>query len=148
MWHVAFLRRFFMHKLFVIREGLELGVPWAQLLTHDLSKLSPEEYLPSVRFEQSARSLTPNEMYESCIALELHRQRNAHHPEHWMRRDESGELRPTPMPDPYRREMLADWRAVGRVMSTSTRAWYLERFDRTRLHPETRAWVERELDIP
>lgn len=44
--------------------------------------------------------------------------------------------------------MLADWRAVGRrEAGTSTRAWYLANRHRLPLHPDTRAWVERELRV-
>lgn len=53
-----------------------------------------------------------------------------------------------PMPDVYRREMLADWRGAGRAAGTpDTKAWYLKNRDAIRLHPETRAWIEQQLGI-
>ncbi len=55
------------------------------------------------------------------------------------------------MPNAFRREMLADWRAVGRVRgdadTPNTRAWYLKHGHRYPLHPETRAWVEAQLKL-
>lgn len=51
-----------------------------------------------------------------------------------------------PMPDTYRREMLADWRGAGRALGfPDTRAWYLNNRDKMILHPETRAWIEDQL---
>jgi len=52
-----------------------------------------------------------------------------------------------PMPDKYRREMLADWRGAGRAITgeDNTYDWYLENRDKILLHPDTRYWVEGEL---
>lgn len=57
-------------------------------------------------------------------------------------------LTPKPMPDKYRREMLADWRGAGRALGKpDTKAWYLANKDKMMLHPETRAWIESALDV-
>lgn len=54
-----------------------------------------------------------------------------------------------PMPDRYRREMLADWRGAGRAQGNpNTARWYLSHRDGILLHPETRRWVEEQLDLP
>ena len=53
-----------------------------------------------------------------------------------------------PMPDRYRREMLADWRGAGRTYgNTDTRAWYIDNREKMTLHPETAAWIESELGL-
>lgn len=53
-----------------------------------------------------------------------------------------------PMPDRYRREMVADWRGAGRAYgNTDTAGWYHRNKKGIILHPETREWVERELGI-
>lgn len=54
-----------------------------------------------------------------------------------------------PMPDRYRREMLADWIGAGRAYlgNPDTCAWYLENRAKLILHPETRAWLEKELGL-
>lgn len=53
-----------------------------------------------------------------------------------------------PMPDVYRREMLADWRGAGLANGNSdTRGWYLANKDKLKLHPETRVWVEAQLGV-
>lgn len=53
-----------------------------------------------------------------------------------------------PMPDRYRREMLADWRGAGRAYGNAdTKGWYLKNREGIILHKDTRKWVERELGI-
>lgn len=52
------------------------------------------------------------------------------------------------MPDRYRREMLADWRGAGKAYGNpDTKAWYLEHKDNIILHPETRRWIEDQLNV-
>lgn len=53
-----------------------------------------------------------------------------------------------PMPDRYRREMLADWKGAGLAMGKpDTAAWYRANRHKMLLHPETRAWVEAQLGV-
>lgn len=53
---------------------------------------------------------------------------------------------PDPMPDVYRREMLADWRGAGRALGfPDTTGWYEKNRDKMMLHPKTRAWIESQL---
>lgn len=49
-----------------------------------------------------------------------------------------------PMPDVYRREMLADWIGAGKALGKpNTWEWYEANKDKMKLHPDTRDWVER-----
>jgi hypothetical protein len=53
-----------------------------------------------------------------------------------------------PMPDVYRREMLADWRGAGLALGfPDTTGWYAKNKDKMILHPDTRAWIEQELGV-
>ena len=54
-----------------------------------------------------------------------------------------------PMPDIYRKEMLADWRGAGKAIKgfDDTVNWYRANKDTMILHPETRAWVEQQLGV-
>lgn len=55
-------------------------------------------------------------------------------------------ITPDPMPDVYRREMLADWRGAGLANGFSdTAGWYAKNKDKMILHPQTRAWIEEQL---
>lgn len=57
-------------------------------------------------------------------------------------------LFPQPMPDVYRREMLADWRGAGAALGfPDTKDWYLKNRDTMILHDETRRWIESALGI-
>jgi len=50
------------------------------------------------------------------------------------------------MPDAHRREMLADWMGAGRALGKpDTAKWYRSRADKIQLHPDTRVWIERQL---
>lgn len=144
--HPRYLRDLLRHKLWVLKEGRRLELPWGQLLRHDLSKFRPDEWFPSVRFAYGPHPLSPSERVASERALALHHRRNPHHPESWVRHCEGG-VEVLAMPDRYRREMLADWRAVGRAKGGSTRTWYLRCRDDLVLHPETRAWIEERLGL-
>jgi hypothetical protein len=80
-----------------------------------------------------------------------HQKSNKHHWQYWcLTQDDDPDLA-LPMPDRYRREMLADWRGASRAYtgSDNTRKWYLERREKMtkRLHPETRAWIEEQLGV-
>lgn len=59
-----------------------------------------------------------------------------------------GEPAVLPMPDRYRREMLADWRGAGLAQGNpNTERWYLAKRKLLRLHPETRRWIEQQLEV-
>ena len=82
-----------------------------------------------------------------------HQKRNKHHWQRWLLTLDSartdGKLFPVPMPDRYRREMLADWRGAGRAYGNpNTAEWYMKNRDQMQLHPQTREWVEAELGLP
>ena len=135
-WHLTYLSELLRHKWLVVLEGRELNVPLPQLILHDWSKFLPDEWFPAVRYLSTGEA--------SHASLKKHHRRNRHHPQWWLA-DRDGRREPRPMPDLFRREMLADWRAVGRAGGGDARAWYLEYGHRHPLHPETRAWVEAQL---
>ena len=63
----------------------------------------------------------------------------------WLPEDEGG-LKVLPMPDKYRREMLADWRGAGLAQGTpDTLNWYRINRHKMSLHPETQTWIEQQL---
>lgn len=120
------------HKYWVFCEGRKLNVPLLQLLIHDWSKFLPDEWMAYIHFYRGA-ALDKNTM-------EKHHQRNRHHPEWWVK---DGEV--LPMEDRFRREMLADWRAVGRVKGNDVALWYQQYGVHYTFHPETRAWLEQHI---
>jgi hypothetical protein len=152
LWHT--LR----HVLFVFIECCKLGIP-LQGLVHDLSKFSPDEFLSYARYHYGKNSPKRRDStgYYKAIgtgceefdrAFFLHSRRNPHHWEYWVM-PIGGEdyYKVFDMPDRYRREMLADWRGAGRTYGTSTEEWYKVNSRKIRLHPDTRYWIESQLDL-
>jgi hypothetical protein len=79
------------------------------------------------------------------IAVEHHR-RNKHHWEYWVDISDCGEIDALPIPDVYRREMLADWRGAGKSMGKpDLLGWYTKCRATMIFHPETRSWLEDQL---
>lgn len=144
------------HKWFVFIEALKLGIPWLGII-HDLSKFLPSEWIPYAAFfygeKPSPRDNTgyykPTDTGNQAFdfAWLLHQKRNKHHWQWWILPDDSGGQKTLPMPDKYRREMLADWRGAGRAQGygDNTPEWYEANKHKMRLHPDTREWIEREI---
>lgn len=156
--HWAYAKYVFRHKWFVFVECCRLGIPWLGI-THDWSKLRPSEWFPYARYFYTAdgqprqrRDKTgyyrPSDTGDSGFDQAIFRhvgRRNKHHWQAWiLPGDDGGEDRVFPMPDRYRREMLADWRGASRAQgltSDDVRGWYRKNSRKLRLHPETRRWV-------
>jgi len=141
------------HKWFVFHECCKLGIPWLGII-HDLSKFLPSEFVPYARYfygpwakdEQKPKMV----QYRFDVAWLHHQHRNRHHWQRWMMTLDSARKGakhfPMPMPDRYRREMLADWRGAGRAYgNANTPGWYAEHRMEISLHPATREWVDAQL---
>lgn len=137
------------HKWFVFIECLRLGVPiWIAIL-HDWDKFLPDELIPYARtFYKPNGEKQYQESEEFTRAWNAHQKRNKHHWQYWMITWDRGNTDYIPMPDLYRREMLADWRGAGRALGfPDTKSWYLKNRLNIRLHDETRQWIELQLGI-
>ena len=164
MRHLAYLKGLLRHKWFVFVECCRLGIPWLGIV-HDLSKFLPGEWRGYAHFFYNADG-TPRQRRDGTgyykpndtgseafdLAWFRHTRHNKHHWQSWvLALSVEGDNPPVqvfPMPDRYRREMLADWRGAGRTYGTpDTRFWYLVNRDKMRLHLETMAWVEEQLGI-
>lgn len=149
--HWQYLKYVLRHKWFVLLAGLKLGVPIWVLIFHDWDKFLPDEWLP-----YSRTFYTPNgkNQYNTAgtgfdVAWLKHQNRNKHHWQYWMITWDKGNTECLPMPDVYRREMLADWMGAGRAITgeDNTNEWYWMNKDNMQLHPETREWIESQLDL-
>ncbi len=91
------------HKWLVCKLCFKAGL-YKQGLTHDLSKYSPTEFWPGVKYYQGWRS--PNAMQRELFGYSSawlhHKGRNKHHFEYWM------DLVPISPEDPYK----AEWGCV------------------------------------
>lgn len=155
--HWLYLKYVLRHKRFVYQEGRALGLSRFQLLIHDWQKFTPTEWFPYVETffgnKPSPRrkdgGYDPNAVSTKFDYAWLHHQTvgGKHHWQYWCLPLDTGGLRALPMPDKYRREMVADWRGAGRAISGSNDSisWYSANRSNMTLHPETREWVEREI---
>jgi hypothetical protein len=175
--HWKYLKYVLRHKWFVLLECSKLGVPLWIALLHDWDKFMPDEWSAYVHtFYAPDGSKQYVESVASARARMKHQHRNKHHWQYWLNAGTTplpstnilvgdrgtvsiitgdtmnewhGEITVRePMPDVYRREMLADWRGAGQALGLpDIGSWYVETKDKIYLHPETREWIEGELGI-
>lgn len=160
--HWRYLGYVLRHKFYVYRAGRKLGVGRLQLLIHDWHKFLPGEWLPYARYfyggsypsqdfsnrnPQFGSILTKERVQnEFDLAWLKHQRRAKHHWQWWVLREDDGATKLLPMPDKYRREMLADWRGAGMALGKpDTKGWYEATCKGRMLHPRTKAWVEERL---
>lgn len=149
------------HKLYVYQAGRKLGVGRFQLILHDWHKMTPAEWFPYVEMFYGgphgngwgwARGMYGQPDYAEAQARFdeawlRHQNRGKHHWQWWVLVEDGGDTKCLPMPDKYRREMVADWKGAGRAITgrDETAEWYEKNKGKMQLHPSTRAWVERAL---
>lgn len=103
------------HKWVVLKLCIKAGIPIRGLL-HDLSKYSPTEFIPGVRYfaqgKGSPISKEKSEMGYSKAWLH-HKGRNKHHSQYWY--DSNAKVSMPIMPYKYACEMICDKLAAGIV---------------------------------
>lgn len=156
--HIQYGRYLLRHKWYVFKAGCRLGIPFLAAL-HDNSKFRPDEWGPYATYfyesdgtKRTRRDSTgyykPTDTGDAAFdfAWLLHQKRNKHHWQWWTLPEDEGGIKVLPMPDRYRREMLADWIGAGKAQGTpDTLGWYTANRHKMTLHPETRAWIEAQL---
>ena len=145
--NIKYLKYVLRHKWKVFKEGRKLGVPLWALIIHDWQKFTRTEWTayalkffpaPARAWEfRSGGKVSINfstaEDFDRAWLHHLHY--GPHHWQYWELRGDALE-----MPDRYRREMLADWRAMGDASK-----WYFTQQPKPLLHYKTREWVEKSL---
>ena len=138
------------HRHLVLVHCIKAGIPW-QGLKHDLSKFSPTEFIPGVKYFQGFRS--PNEGEREALGCSKawmhHKGRNRHHFEYWLDINvATKKYCPVPMPTKYLIEMFCDRVAASKTYmkekytDASAFEYYDGRRDKRELHPETAAALE------
>ncbi len=141
------------HKALVGSMCFRVGL-YRQGITHDLSKFSPSEFIPSVRYYQEGkRSPVGAERrergYSRCWLH--HKGRNRHHFEYWLDYAPDPPLRLVgyKMPPGYFAEMIIDRIAASMVYcgkdytDKQPLKYFYDRTDRTLIHPETADMMEK-----
>lgn len=152
MWHpIKHLQTITRHHNLVMIHCFKCGLYW-QGLTHDLSKLSPVEFLAGAKYWQGDRS--PNNAQREAIGYSAswlhHKGRNKHHMEYWIDYSigESDPMVGMRMPEKYLAEMICDRIAASKVYlgDKYDPSYPWQYYERGKghylLHPETRDQME------
>lgn len=135
------------HRLLVMKYCFRIGL-YRQGLTHDLSKYSPAEFIPGVRYYQGNRSPNDAERRDRGFSAAWlhHKGRNRHHLEYWVDYKiggTPGQLYGIRMPEKYVLEMFCDRIAASRVYNKEKYhdgmpyEYFLKGLPYTPLHPDT-----------
>ena len=138
------------HRHTVIRHCFKAGIGW-QGLFHDLSKYTPTEFIPGVKYYQGTRS--PNErereLFGYSAAWMHHKGRNRHHFEYWNDLNTQTKMyEPVRMPIRFVKEMFCDRVAAskiyqGRAYTDSHPLTYFLRGNaRAKMHSDTADLLE------
>lgn len=156
------LNRFFGHLTTVVRHRhlvlihcVKAGILWRGLC-HDLSKFSPTEFFPGVRYYQGNRS--PNEkereLYGYSLAWMHHKGRNRHHYEYWNDYNpHTKKIEAVRMPNVFLVEMFCDRVAASKIYrgkdyTDRDPLAYLNRsIDRIIMHPQTKEELQSLLTV-
>lgn len=144
------LRTILRHRHKVISHCRRAGIGW-QGQFHDLSKLSPTEFIPGAKYYQGTRS--PNdrerELFGYSLAWLHHQGRNRHHFEYW------NDINPKTkmyeyvrMPMRYVKEMFCDRVAASKIYQGKNYTdahplnYFLRGNARREMHPDTADLLE------
>ena len=144
------LRTVLRHRHQVILHCCRAGI-LSQGLRHDLSKFSPTEFCPGVRYYQGTRS--PNEGEREAFGYSLawmhHKGRNRHHFEYWTDYNPATRnVEPVEMPVRYVVEMFCDRVAASKIYQKdayrpdSALRYFLNAKPRRKIHPATSDLLE------
>ena len=108
------------HKFEVAKICFKFGLYW-QGIVHDLSKFSPTEFIPSVKYYSGTRSPIEAEKEDKGYSMAWlhHKSRNKHHFWYWVDYNNKQVQSPVRIPLKYVYELLADTIAAGKVYSSN-----------------------------
>ena len=146
------------HRRLVRKYCFKLGI-YRQGLMHDLSKYSPSELIPGVKYYQDGHRSPNNAQREDegvSKAWLHHKGRNKHHFEYWIDYDVDGSrtvLAGMKMPVKYVAEMFCDRIAASRIYNkekykdSDPLDYYIKGLGHYIMHPETDALLHKLLQM-
>lgn len=143
------------HRHKVIAHCAKAGILW-QGLRHDLSKYTPAEFIPGVKYYQGSRS--PNEAEREDIGYSRawmhHKGRNRHHFEYWVDVHPVEKIyKPVKMPLRFLVEMFCDRVAASKIYrgdkykDSDPLDYFKNGKNRRSIHPETSDMLEKLLTM-
>ena len=157
--YIKYFKYVFTHKYWVMVMCFDMWLYW-QWIIHDWSKFLPNEYIPYTRWRGKWDKSNESELSYNKSWLK-HINRNPHHWNHRVMFNDDWTTNCIEMPEKYVKEMLCDWRWVGRSFAHTdeeiTRyknfprhevyTRYSKRKDNMTLHINTRKYIEIFLDM-
>ena len=146
------------HRRLVRKYCFKLGI-YRQGLMHDLSKYSPSEFIPGVKYYQDGHRSPNNAQREDegvSKAWLHHKGRNKHHFEYWIDYDVDGSrtvLAGMKMPVKYVAEMFCNRIAASRIYNkekykdSDPLDYYIKGLGHYIMHPETDALLHKLLQM-
>ena len=146
------------HRRLVRKYCFKLGL-YRQGMMHDLSKYSPSEFIPGVKYYQDGHRSPNNAQREDegvSKAWLHHKGRNKHHFEYWIDYDVDGSrtvLAGMKMPVKYVAEMFCDRIAASRIYNkekykdSDPLDYYIKGLGHYIMHPETDALLHKLLQM-
>lgn len=146
------------HRRLVRKYCFKLGI-YRQGLMHDLSKYSPSEFIPGVKYYQDGHRSPNNAQREDEGVSKVwlhHKGRNKHHFEYWIDYDVDGSrtvLAGMKMPVKYVAEMFCDRIAASRIYNkekykdSDPLDYYIKGLGHYIMHPETDALLHKLLQM-
>lgn len=154
--YIKYLKYVLRHKWFVMQECFERGFYWRGIM-HDMSKFLPNEFIPYANYFYGEKKPDYNGFHKPGsdrdfdIAWLKHINRNPHHWQYWVLREDQGATKLIEMPCSFAIEMLCDWVGASKAQGHfspeddkyfATRNWYETNKDKMQLDGETRRWLE------
>ena len=129
------LRTITKHRHMVIKHCKKAGILW-QGLRHDLSKYSPTEFIPGVKYYTGTKSPNEGERIDKgySVAWLHHKGRNRHHADYWV--DMDAPVKYPLIPYQYVAEMICDKLAAGIIYQGKdwTKEYELQYWKRERVN--------------
>ena len=141
-----YIKQILLHKKYVFQECKKCGIIW-QGITHDLSKFSKEELIPSAKYYDYYNVERNDKIIKDYSKAWMHHKgHNPHHWEYWIDYDENGNIVANKIPYNYVIEMVCDWIGAGKAYekrwnTDSPFNYYNKVRNGRHFHPETEKLV-------
>lgn len=145
----AYRRYLLEHKKGVTKAGSQLGVPRWRLFIHDWDKFLPRMFKAYAEqfYDLDGNPQRVEETDEFKRTWNTHQKISPHHYQHYILTNDSGVEEILQMPRWALLEMIADWMSFEMNGKGKTVEWYQKTKETKKIHPTTRAQIEKLLGV-
>jgi len=143
--YINYFKYVFRHKWFVLYAGIKLNASLWRLITHDMSKFKPSEFIPYANTFYTSDGASQWNVHKNYRrSWNAHMKNNPHHWQYWVYPNDDGSEVILDMPEKYMLEMVADWMGAGRAIHGKWEVvhWYNTNYNKIRLSDKTRKAVD------